>query len=91
MTPEPVTAVAKSATLVTDHVAFVNVVEPIEPLMVDVPPLRTYWYICALAPEPTSATIPILATNKCRSPCVNTPNFIESKSPVKLLLRTQLE
>ncbi len=32
----------ESTTLVTAQVAFVNEVEPIEPVMVDVPPFRTY-------------------------------------------------
>jgi hypothetical protein len=45
-----------STTDVIVHVAFVNVVVPMDPETVPVPPLITYWKRSARAAEPTKAT-----------------------------------
>ena len=60
-----------SATVVIDHVAFVNVVVPMEPETVPVPPLITYWKRSARAAEPTKATdTSAAAANIDRRNCV---------------------
>jgi hypothetical protein len=73
-----------------DHVAFVKVVVPIEPEIVDVPLSSTYWYRSARALDPCIANIVKAAAMVSLSMDLIVESFIDFAFPMiqKVLLNT---
>jgi hypothetical protein len=73
-----------------DHVAFVKVVVPIEPEIVDVPLSSTYWYRSAQALDPCIANIVNAAARVSLPMVVVVESFIDFAFPMiqKVLLNT---